>query len=855
MLTQQRKKLLASVALALLAQILLFLPWPPPLSPWIEVGALLLWAVFIPGHLLVEVVGRDFGAPATRLEWGVYAVGGGYALLLVLMLLLSYLPGPLPWWALHAGVDLALVALVVAAWPVAGEEAHPTLPLPRWEIVALLVVLALATVLRLTNLGYAEYHGDEARAVLRAAAVIQGYDDVLFLHKKGPAEILIPTALFAALGNLTESAARLPFAFANVTAVAAVYWLGRRLFGSIAGLSAALLLALDGFFIGFARIVQYQSIVILMSALTLLVLVRLWQSPRAMWRALLLAALFLATGLWAHYEAGMAAIPALFLLGLLWMRHRDQRRGLLIGFGGAVILGSVLLVIFYLPFLQHEQFSATYTYLVDRRIGGDGFPTNNVADLWLRLTTYSSSYYGLTLIALLLTALLTLYWRVLSRWTALAASLLLLTFVAITAINPTWATVAGRDWWVLVAALFLLPAWLMPRTRPEERLVWIWYGAIFIIMVGFTSKPRTHVYTFFTPWALLAGLVVQRMGNAWAARSAWQRQRLVWAGVAVALGAALIFGGYVYQVFAVTRVEVLRTWQVNWPRGYWRPYAVLDNDALFGFPLANGWKAIGQLYADGTLSGDYATNEIEYWTPIWYTHGRMRCDARAEYFFQIQNFQSNPSDYQTALELQLEDRGFMPWAHVTINGEPRLLIRQRGDAADMLQSFALEEYAAAFDVAATPDLPLGYPVVEPPIEHPLDINFGGMIRLEGFDLDAPAPLQPGSQITLTLYWRALQKIDASYKVFNQAYYGDGVMVAQQDGYPVCGGRGTWQWEPGVQVADVHLLTILPDTPDGLYPLYTGLYIEETFERLAVVDENGQPITDRAHLTDLRVGEE
>jgi hypothetical protein len=97
-------------------------------------------------------------------------------------------------------------------------------------------------------------------------------------------------------------------------------------------------------------------------------------------------------------------------------------------------------------------------------------------------------------------------------------------------------------------------------------------------------------------------------------------------------------------------------------------------------------------------------------------------------------------------------------------------------------------------------------------------------------LDAPAPLQPGSQITLTLYWRALQKIDASYKVFNQAYYGDGVMVAQQDGYPVCGGRGTWQWEPGVQVADVHLLTILPDTPDGLYPLYTGLYIEETNHR-------------------------
>jgi hypothetical protein len=57
------------------------------------------------------------------------------------------------------------------------------------------------------------------------------------------------------------------------------------------------------------------------------------------------------------------------------------------------------------------------------------------------------------------------------------------------------------------------------------------------------------------------------------------------------------------------------------------------------------------------------------------------------------------------------------------------------------------------------------------------------------------------------------------------------------------------------VADVHWLTIQPDAPDGLYPLYTGLYIEETLERLNVVDAAGLPLGDRAHLTDLRVGPE
>jgi hypothetical protein len=891
MLTAQRKKLLVAVALALVAQLLLFLPLPD----WLHVAALLLWAAFIPGHLLVEVIGRDFGAPATRLEWGVYAVGAGYALLLALLLLLSYLPGPLPSWYLHVGVDALLLVLLIAAWPIAGEEPLPTLPLPRWEVAALLCVLALAALLRLANLGYAEFHGDEARAVLRAAAVIQGYDEVLFLHKKGPAEILLPTAIFAALGNLTETTARLPLTVANLTALAAIFWLGRRLLGPIAALAALLLLAVDGFYIGFARIVQYQSIVILMSALTLLILVRLWQAPRLLWRGLLLAAIFLAAGLWAHYEAGLVAIPALFVLGVLWfgsgsvargggpaeaeeahaetslaavpprdkLRRGDRdagapgaepRRALAAGVGGALLLGTLLLALFYLPYLLHEQFAATYTYLLDRRIAGGGLPVNNAADLWLRLTTYSSSYYGLTLITLVLTGLLMLYRRVLGRWGAWIAGSALLVFVALTTIYPQWATVGGRDWWVLLAALALLPAWVLPRTRPEERLLWIWYGAPLIILLGFTDKPRTHVYTFFTPWVLLVGMVVQHIAAAWAARSQ-QPRRLAWAGAAIAAMVALIFGGYVYQVFAVTRVEVLRTWNENWPWGYWRPYAALDNDALFGFPLANGWKAVGQLYADGTLSGDYATNEVEYWSPIWYTYGRMRCDERADYFFQINTFQSDPLAYEQALETQLADRGFQPWAKVTIDGEARMQIRRRGEAASTPQSFALEEYAAAFDAAATPDLPLGYPVVEPRIEHPMDVNFGGLIRLEGFDLDAPTPLEPGSQFRLTLYWRPLQEIDASYKVFNQSYYGDGVMVAQQDGYPVCGGRGTWLWEPGVQVADMHLLTIQPDAPDGLYPLYTGLYIEETLARLNVVDETGQPVADRAHLTDLRVGEE
>ncbi len=847
-----RRRLLLTLAVALLAQAATLAPLPPVARTL----ALLLWAAVVPGHLLVEgVIGR-FGAPPMQLEWGVYTVAAGYGLLIGVVLLTSYLPGPLTAWQLHLAVDLLLAALAVVAWRTAGAPVDAPTPLPRWEVVALVAVVALAALLRLTNLGYAEYHGDEARAVLRAAAVVQGDAGVLFLHKKGPAEILLPAAVLALTGPLTETTARLPLALANLTAVAALFWLGRRLFGPVAGVAAALLLTVDGFGVGFGRIVQYQSLVILLTATTLLVLARLVETPRGSARGLALAAGLTAAGLWAHYEAGLVAVPALYLLGVLWTRHPLLQAALARGLGGALALGAGLLALFYAPFLLHPQFGATYTYLVDRRIAGGGLPTNNVADWFVRATTYNSIYYALALIAVLVVGLLWVYRRSLGpRWGSVVGAALLIV-LGLTVATPAWATLGGRDWLVVVFVAALLPAWLGRGVDWRERMVWLWFGGLATALLFFTDKPRTHVYVFLSPWLLLAGLLAQA---AWAALAARRpRRRLAWAGGVTAVVVAALFGGYVYQMFAQTQIERIRLWQTAWPAGYWRPYAMLDNRALFGFPLANGWKVAGQLYAEGVLTGDYATNEVEFWTPIWYTHGRLRCEDEATWFFQIANPQPDPAGYRTALETRLAQE-YQPWGVVTIGGDPRMVIHQRGHTPVAVQAFRLEDYADAFDATATADLPLGYPVIEPAISHAIGADFGGLITLEGYDLAARgpqgAPIAAGDTLTLTLYWRAQRAIDASYKVFNQSYYGDGVMVAQADGYPVCGGRGTWLWDPGELIADVHTLPVAPDAPDGLYPLYTGLYIEETLARLDVLDAAGTPIGDQVHLTDIRIGVE
>ena len=108
---------------------------------------------------------------------------------------------------------------------------------------------------------------------------------------------------------------------------------------------------------------------------------------------------------------------------------------------------------------------------------------------------------------------------------------------------------------------------------------------------------------------------------------------------------------------------------------------------------------------------------------------------------------------------------------------------------------------------------------------------------------------------MTLYWRGQQPIAQNYKVFNQVYAADGVMQAQRDGYPVCDGRETWRWDPGELITDVYDIPVKADAADGLYPLYTGFYLEETGDRLPVFDESGAEVATQVHVADIRIGEE
>jgi hypothetical protein len=114
---------------------------------------------------------------------------------------------------------------------------------------------------------------------------------------------------------------------------------------------------------------------------------------------------------------------------------------------------------------------------------------------------------------------------------------------------------------------------------------------------------------------------------------------------------------------------------------------------------------------------------------------------------------------------------------------------------------------------------------------PLEADFGGIMRLLGYDLETEA-VKPGEQVWVTLYWEALAPADRDYTVFVHLLGEHDLLVAQRDTFPGLGLLSTTWLEPGYRWADRYALQV-PDTayaPD-VAQVKVGLFDAASEQRL------------------------
>lgn len=327
-----------------------------------------LMLFLLAGH---TVASRDFALWRNRLlrnVSGYFGLHPAQLILIILALISAYLAHL----AAGDGLRARQPILAATAWILAilsavaaglrwGEWRRSLPALPRWEVLLTLALFLAALALRIISLNElpATLSGDEASAGLVAVQFRQGQADNLL----GLGWFSFPSFFFALqsvgvrLLGQTAAALRLTSAFAGALTVVGLYWLGRIMFGRLAGALAALYLLGSHFHIHFSRIGLQNIWDGMFLVWILLAMWHGWKSGRR--TSFILGGLLL--GLGQYFYVSLRILPLLLLLwaGIAFLVRREDFRRRLPDLLLAAFVAFVVVLPLLLVFLQHpDEFSA-----------------------------------------------------------------------------------------------------------------------------------------------------------------------------------------------------------------------------------------------------------------------------------------------------------------------------------------------------------------------------------------------------------------------------------------------------------------------------------------------------------------
>ncbi len=154
------------------------------------------------------------------------------------------------------------------------------------------------------------------------------------------------------------------------------------------------------------------------------------------------------------------------------------------------------------------------------------------------------------------------------------------------------------------------------------------------------------------------------------------------------------------------------------------------------------------------------------------------------------------------------------------------------------------------DFAQRHEIPVE-PVTNISTSFALPVSFLNGIQLAGYEI-SHAQLNRNDTLVVLLYWRAKAQIDRDYTVFVHLVDKDGHQIAGDDSQPRNGLMPTTTWKPGNLVVDPHILQLSGASIGQDYHLEIGLYYLPTMERVNMITDAGETITDTLTIAPFSV---
>jgi len=193
----------------------------------------------------------------------------------------------------------------------------------------LVCIVALAAALRWYQIGLGSLWIDEGNSITLARMPWGRFVETLWRYEANQALYYGLLRSWMRVGD-SEAVVRSLSAVFGTAAVAALYWLGRRLFGARVGLLAAALLAVNMFYIWFSQEARSYALVVLLTVLSLLLFVEAMEHPRrwGVWSGYAITSVL---AVYAHFFAALVLAAQWLAPGPRRLRDVGPRRLALVG--------------------------------------------------------------------------------------------------------------------------------------------------------------------------------------------------------------------------------------------------------------------------------------------------------------------------------------------------------------------------------------------------------------------------------------------------------------------------------------------------------------------------------------------
>lgn len=465
----------------------------------------------------------------------------------------------------------------------------------RW--LYLMAIILITIILRLANLGYSDYQGDEIKALFLPTPedTLQSF---LLDQRKGPIQFLITFLIKPFSNNYTnEFVTRLPFAIAGMLAIVVFFKLVELKASSKIAFYASFFLATNGFFVAFSRLVQYQSFVILFMLLALYMFTLAVQYPTWKYKGLYFGFTFWALSILAHYD-GVFITPFVIYLTLSWVNKYNLKEVFktnkiksLVHIILPVLVFICLLSLFYIPFVFSIS-DKTADYWRNRISGGEG--------------KLSSSHY---LFSVYQPIYVVHIYMLLAILGGLFISGAVFLKKASYKLNPKWAN--------------LLNLFKTDNDIGFFIAVTAWFLITFIFMEVLINLPGTHIYTYLVPITILIAygiIFIERV------------TLLIFRKSALPISLIGVTGVFIFIALQTYAVFVDNSQEYPWEEEkffIWtfnKPTPIFHL-SMFGFPYHRNWEDIKQ-YVETNLCPDVEICKRHIPSEIIYSTNERKSIAR-----------------------------------------------------------------------------------------------------------------------------------------------------------------------------------------------------------------------------------